>query len=215
MRGTKIGISTLVVAGFLLAGCSSGDDTTTPETSSSSSEPAPDDSTSEEESEGGGEASGDLVDWASDLCGAIAPLEERLTGDGGLEDFAPTDPADTGAIIDQMREAFSEFGPAFSDARDAVEDAGPPPIDGGDEAYENMLTVLGTAADAFSRIDDELAALDPDDPNALAALEPFFTDLEAEMGAASEELDATFSSPEMEAAFDEAPGCEGLDMTTG
>lgn len=214
MRATKIGITMLASAGLLLAGCGGDDDGTTPQASTSSSDPAPDDSASEDESEddGDGEASDDLVAWAGELCGAVAPLQDEALGEGlGTPSEIPTDPAD---IVAQLQQQFSQIGPVFAEARDAVEAAGPPPVDDGDAIYDNMLNVLGTAADAFAEIDDELAALDPSDPDALDSLEPFFTQLEEQMGSAGDELDAAFSSPEMEAAFEQAPECEGMDMTS-
>jgi hypothetical protein len=212
MRGTKIGIITLAAAGLLLAGCSSGsgDDTTTPSASRDSSS-TPEDSSSPESSDGGGEASGDLVAWAGDLCGAIRPLEEKFDG---FSSFAPTDPADPAAVIDQLRATFSGIGPVFDDAHDAVDDAGPPPVDGGDETYNNMLTVLSTAADAFDQIDQQLADIDPTDPAALESLTPIFTGIGEQLQDAGDQLDQAFGTAEMKDAFAASPDCEGLNMTS-
>jgi hypothetical protein len=209
MRGTKIATIMLAAAGLVLAGCSSGVDTTTPQASTEDSS-APDESPSDDSS-GDGEASGDLVDWAADLCGAIRPLEDEFDG---LQTFQPTEDPDPTAIIEQLRETFSQVGPVFAAAHDAVEDAGPPPVDGGDEIYDNMLTVLSTAADAFEQIDAELADLDPTDPAALESLEPIFSGIGTQLEEASAELDDAFAEPEMKAAFAAAPECEGLDMTS-
>jgi hypothetical protein len=208
MHRTKIVIVALAAAGLVLTGCSSGtDDSTTPEASSDSSS-APQDSASADD--GGGEASDDLVAWAAQLCGAIRPLEEEFTG---LEGFQPT-ATDPEAMIDQMREMFSGLGPVFDGAHDAVEDAGAPPVDGGDEIYDNMLTVLSTTGDAFDQIDEQLADVDPSDPAALEALTPIFAGIGEKLQQSGEELDAAFARPDMKAAFAAAPECEGLDMTS-
>ena len=222
MRRTKIAIITLAASGLVLAGCSTGDDdSTTPQstvesTPETSEEPPSAEATSEEPTEddgGGGEASGDLVAWAGEFCGAIAPLEEQVSGDA-FSDIQPSDPTDQAAVIEQFKETFGALGPIFADARDAIEGVGAPPIDGGDEIYDSMLQVLSTAADAFGQFSAQLETLDPNDPEALTSLAPLLEDLGPEFEAAGAELEAAFNQPEMQAAFEEAPECEGLDITS-
>ena len=212
MRRMKIGIITMAAAGLVLAGCSTGEETPSPSESSGESTSSDEPTDAESEDEGDGEASGDLVSWAGDFCSAIAPLQEQITG-AAPEDMVPSDPSDPAAMIEQMRETFSEMVPVFAAARDAVEDAGAPPIDGGDAIYEDMLTVLQASSDAFTQIDAELAGLDPNDPNAMQSLGPILAGIAEEMGATGQELDAAFGRPEMEAAFAAAPQCDGLTIT--
>lgn len=216
MHRTKIVMSSLAVVGLVLAGCSTGgdDDATSPQASTGGPEPITtpsDESPSEDDDDEGGEASGDLVAWAGDFCGAIAPLEAKFAE---LENFTPepADPSDTGAIFDQLRATFADIAPVFEEAREAVEGVGVPPIDDGEQLYDNMVNVLGTASEVFGQVDEALANVDPDDPDALNSIAPLFEDIGAEFEAAGTEIEAAFDRPEMKAAFEAAPECEGLDL---
>jgi hypothetical protein len=209
MRATKIGIIMLAAAGLVIAGCSSGDGTTTPTAGSSSTS---DDSPTEEETDdgsgGGGQASGDLVSWAANICEAVGPFEERFAELQTLP--APTDPSDMTAYTERVLETFGSMGDLFEAARAAIEDSGPPPVDGGDEMYDSLLAAFESAGEAFDEISDEIAGIDPADPAALEQLGAVFEEFTPELEEATETLDSTFGQAEMEAAFDAAPECEGI-----
>jgi hypothetical protein len=211
MRGTKISLITLMAAGLVLAGCSSDDpDTTNPDTSTGTST-EPDDSPSEDASDDGdGEASGDLVAWAGELCGAVGPMQDEITALGeGMATITP-DPDDP---LAGMTEAFAQLGPVFVNAADAIEGIGPPPIENGDEAFDALISSLRGAGDVYAGIEEQLAGLDPADPEFQAKVQEIFAEVGAGLEESTQVLSDVFESPEMEAAFDEAPTCEGLDMS--
>ena len=218
MHRTKIVMSSLGVVGLVLAGCSTGgdDDATSPQASTGGPEPittpsddSPDESPSEDDDDEGGEASGDLVAWAGDFCGAIAPLEEQFTDLG--DDFTP-DPSGTADPFAGMAETFAQLGPAFAAAADAIEGTGPPPIDGGEEAFDAMVSSLRSASDLYAGIEDQLEGLDPADPNFQAEVAKIFAEIGPEFEESTQMIDEVFSSSEMEAAFGAAPECEDLDI---
>ena len=217
MHRTKIVMSSLAAVGLVLAGCSTGgdDDATSPQASTGGPEPvttpsddSPDESPSEDDDDTG-EASGDLVAWAGDFCGAIAPLEEQFADLG--DNFTP-DPSGTADPFAGMTEAFAQLGPAFAAAADAIEGTGPPPIDGGEEAFDAMVSTLRGAGDLYAGIEDQLEGLDPADPNFQTEVMEIFAEIGPEFEESTEMIDEVFSTPEMEAAFETAPQCEGLDV---
>lgn len=206
MRGTKFGIIALAAAGLVLAGCSSDGEGTTPQASLDSDSPAPDDSPSEEGTDGGGEPSAEFVGWAGDLCDVSAPLQDEMAA--LTEDFTP-DPEDP---LAGMSEALAKLGPAFATAADAIERIGPPPIDGGQEAFDALIAGFRDASDVYASLEDQLSELDPADPNFQEQMTAIFSGLGEDLQESSQVIDDVFSSPEMSAAFEAAPECALADM---
>lgn len=125
---------------------------------------------------------------------------------------APTNPSDPTDFLTQYQALLADLGPAFSAARDAVAGLDAPPIDNGDELKSQMLTLLDKSSTAFNSIADEIAQLDPADPNALQSLGSAIAGLAPDLKSSSDALNTAFSDPDMKDAFNEAPQCEGLDM---
>lgn len=215
MHRTKIVMSSMAAAGLVLAGCSTGDDgdtTTTPQ-ASQGSEGAASSAPAETSSDAAGgedtEASGDLVAWAGDFCNAVAPLEEEFDG---LNDATP-DPSSTDDPFAGMAETFAQLGPAFAAAADAIEGVGAPPIDGGEEAFDAMVTTLNGAGDLYAGIEEQLAGLDPADPNYQSEIQAILAEVSTELEDSTLVIEEVFDRPEVTAAFEQAPECDGLDIT--
>ena len=215
-RGVRaVAIAGAVGLAALTAGCSSGDDdSTAPSSSATSAGPASTASSTSDPSSpstsdsGGGSASGDLVSWAGDFCGAVRPMVEQLQGFTA----APSDASDPAALVAQYQALMAAVGPAMADASDAIDGLDAPPIDDGENIKSQMVTLLDESAAAFDKIATQIAALDPNDPNAFASFGSAMSAIEPDLDKSSEALDKAFDDANMQDAFDQAPECAGLDM---
>ena len=90
---------------------------------------------------------------------------------------------------------------------------GPPPIDGGDEAFDEHDRAL-SGRERRLRQHRETSSPRSTRPTRTPSQEltAIFTGLGADLEESAREIDETFSSPEMEAAFEAAPECDGVDM---
>jgi hypothetical protein len=192
MRRVATGLVALSLA-LVAAGCgdSSGGGSTTTSGTNTSSEAA-----------GGGS---DAVAWADKVCSGIKDDIAALTQTPDL------DSSDPQAAKDGLIAYFGTLETSLDGMASAVQDAGAPPVDGGDEAVKTFVDQISTAKDAVTSAKGKIEAAPVTDPAAFqAAAAGAMSDL-----AALGELDPTTAlsaNKELSAAYDKAPECQKLEV---
>jgi hypothetical protein len=183
-----------VLLAFVATGCGedggSGSNTGT-------SDPAT--ATSEETSGGG-----DAVAWADEVCGS---LKEEVAA---LSTTPDIDPANLQATKDGLVTYLGTLESSFDGMASAVEDAGTPPVENGEETVQTFLDQIGTAKEAVTSAKTKMEAAPVDDP---AAFQAAVTTVGEELTALGESnpTDAFDANQELKAAYDEAPNCQELE----
>jgi hypothetical protein len=160
-------------------------------------------STASSEASGGG--SSDAVAWADEVCSGIADDIAALTTQPDI------DPSNPQAAKDGLVTYLGQLETSLDGMASAVEDAGTPPVDGGEEAATSFLDQIGTAKEAVTSAKTKMEAAPVDDP---AAFQTAATGAMQDLQALSEMEDPTSSfsdNPELKAAYDEAESCKALE----
>ena len=164
-----------------------------------------------DEGGGDGDGSSETVSaeaYAAEVCGAmqdwVAGVQSQMQGLS--ESFTSNDPeAGKQALSDLLGEMSSQTG----DLAAAVDDAGVPDVDGGEEAADSLVTafedVQGLLEDAQQDVEDL-----PSDPQAFAQgasdLGTTLQEALSSVGGSIEEPD----SPELQEAFEKEKSCSSI-----
>jgi hypothetical protein len=141
------------------------------------------------------------------VCGALTPLTE--TPDA--PEFDPS--ASPDETFSQLRDTMTELGGKMGDAITALEAAGPSPIEGGDAFVQQMSENLGKAKTAVDTTAQQLADVDPNNPESLFTALDGLTSAEGLEGL-EDPGQALRSNPELDAAAEQAPKCQALRAAT-
>ena len=145
--------------------------------------------------------------WAATVCQALSPWRAEigtLTSRTQQQMTAETTPAQAKENLVRL---FGGAQAASETARDRVERAGVPDVDGGAAVAEGFVASLTGVRDAYGKARENIAALDIAAPDAFyAGVSKVVATLDADYKRS--ELDTSkLNSVELRKAFDEVPEC--------
>ena len=156
------------------------------------------------ESEAGG---GDAVAWADSVCSSIQDDLSALTTQPEIDQSNPQ------AAKDSLVTYLGTLETSLDGMAGAVEDAGTPPVDGGEEAVAGFVDQIGTAKEAVTSAKTKIEGASVDDP---AGFQTAVTSAVEDLQSLSQ-LDPTNSfseNPDLNEAYNEAEACQELEAGT-
>jgi hypothetical protein len=154
--------------------------------------------------EGGG---GDAVAWAESVCSNIKDDIEAISTQPEVDQTNPQ------AAKDSLVGYLGTLETSLDGMASAVEDAGTPPVDGGEEAVTGFTDEVGTAKEAVTSAKTKIEAAPVNDAAAFqGAVVSAMEDLQA-----LSEIDPTGSfsdNEELNKAYDEAAACKEIEQAT-
>jgi hypothetical protein len=149
-------------------------------------------------------SSSDAVAWADEVCSSIADDVAALTTQPEVDQTNPQ------AAKDSLVTYLGTLETSLDGMASAVEEAGTPPVDGGEEAAQGYLDAVASAKDAVTSAKGKLEAAPVDDPVAFqTAATGAMTDLQA-----LSDMDPTASFSDnkaLNAAYNDAESCQKLE----
>lgn len=146
----------------------------------------------------------ETVAWVDDVCGSLLPLAEAAAVQ------PPIDPTDTDAAVRGLSDYLGTLTDTTDTSLSQLEDAGPSPVDGGDEVVERLSGALTIFRDKFATAKADVDAVDTSNQaEVLEALPAAIAPLE-ELATFPNPTEGLQSSPELDAAAAEAPNCRSL-----
>lgn len=151
---------------------------------------------------------GDAVAWADQVCGGLLEFTEAATAQPDLNSSDPQ------ALIDGLTAYLGSVETAVSGAISTLDEAGPAPVDGGEEITTELRSTLDQVLTGFQSARTALDGVDASDPAAAAEALPAALAPLQELAALNptEELDA---NAELNAAVEQAANCQTLRTQTG
>ncbi len=147
----------------------------------------------------------DPVIWAGRLCAALTPL----TGLRNQKpDFNPNDPA---VSRDSLIRFFDDTQARIAESTTGLEQVGPSPIPGGDDAAAKVRGELDRLKNTFGTARSQVEAVDPTDPIELGVKLP---DILNGLSAASTDpaLKALVGNQQLADAVRQSPSCALIDL---
>lgn len=185
-------------AGLALAGCAADEVPATPA-------PAPDAAPAPGPPDQPVDAA--TIAWTGTVCGAIAPAVETLRTPPPI-DF--TNAAAT-------REAYLNYIDATrQEAEQAVQqiqDAGAPPVEGGDELANEVRTQVEDLTEDLTEARAQLERTDPSDVGAVGQAVAAVGNLIGSVGNSAQAIGEVRVDPRLDPAFEQAPECQQLTAT--
>jgi len=155
-------------------------------------------------------------EWASAVCGSFGDF---LTGvNGPVEDLVGliqnpgTDEAQLAAQAALAADAFARFGEELDTIVQAIEDAGIPDVEGGEEFRDRLVGVLSSTRPVVEDARQALEEVEGGSTSVEEVTEVVNAQF-AEFNAALDEVDFDFSEdapPEVLSAYEDSPTCAGV-----
>jgi hypothetical protein len=142
----------------------------------------------------------DPVTWAGRLCSSLQPLA-ALKDD--VPDFNRNNPAESRQAMSQY---FQRAASAAEASLQGLAQAGPSPIQGGDQVATTLRGALQQLRTAFTDAKTKVDAVDPNDPVGMGTQLPgILTELANATDNAN--LDSIGTDPQLDDAIKKAPSC--------
>jgi hypothetical protein len=145
---------------------------------------------------------GDAVGWADGVC---TGMKEHVTALTTTPDVNQTDPA---AVKEALLGYLETVTTSLDGMAGVFEDAGAPPVEGGDEVVEGFVNGMTEAEEALRPVQAEIEAAQD-----LPSLQTAATSIGSAMSAVGDPMASIESNAELKAAFDEAPACKELNAS--
>jgi hypothetical protein len=156
-------------------------------------------------SDSGGDSGGDAVAWADQVCSSMKDDIAALTTQPEIDQTNPQ------AAKDGLAAYLGTLETSLDGMSGAVEDAGNPPVDGGEDAVKGFLDQIGTAKDAVTSAKSKIEAAPVDDA---AGFQAAFASATEDLQKLSDIEDPTASfsaNKELDAAYKEAKSCQEME----
>lgn len=190
----------VAAAALALAGCA-GDEVTAPATPAPAPAPVP-------PQPGAADPPADeaTVAWTGTVCSAVAPVVETLRTP------PPVDFTNAAAT----REAYLAYIDAtLQDAEQAVQQVqgvGAPPVEGGDELAQEVRSQVEDLTQDLTEARVQLERADPTDVGAIGHAVATVGNLMGSLGNSVQAVGEIRTDPRLDAAFDQAPECQQLNL---
>ncbi|HEX2195968.1 MAG TPA: hypothetical protein VHJ76_03495 [Actinomycetota bacterium] len=145
--------------------------------------------------------------YAADVCGAMQDWMQGIQDRTAAltENLQPGEEQGKDLLVDLMSEMSAQTGELVG----AVEDAGVPDVDGGEESADQLVAALQETQDALDQAKEDIEAL-PEDPQAFqqgaAQIGPTLQEALSNVGSSLEEA----SSQELTDAFEKEESCSAI-----
>lgn len=144
------------------------------------------------------------VAWTDSVCGAVVPVAESLLNPPGFDLTAPG-PTRAGYV------AYLAKAQAATDkAVQEVAAAGAAPVEGGQEAADEVRDQLTDLRDDLGDARTQLERIDPNDANAIGRAAIAAGNVVGAVGNNVQVLNALDGNPRLDAAFEQASSCQRL-----
>ncbi len=149
------------------------------------------------------------LDWTRSMCQSLQPAFDRLgtLPQPDLGNLAAT----RQAYIDYLGTARN----ATQQAIDQLPSVGPPPVDNGQQVFDNMRNQLIQLREDLDNALAQLNRADPNDVGAIALAVTAAGNVLGAVGNRAQVLDDLAVDPQLRAAVDQTPQCQNLTGTNG
>jgi hypothetical protein len=148
----------------------------------------------------------EAVAWADSACGALVPVVESVQA---LPPVELSDPATTQqAYLDYLDAAHERAGAALQ----AVNEAGPPPVPGGEELVRDVRDQLGDLQDDLRDARSRLEAAAPGDVAGVGEAIVAAGNVIGSLGNTAHAVAAISGDPQLRPAFEQAQACNQLQL---
>jgi hypothetical protein len=155
---------------------------------------------------GGGDGGADPESYAADICSAVGDWVTAIQEGAG--EIQPTEDPQGG--IDALQSFLDDAVAETEDLISAVDDAGAPDVDGGEEFADDLKAAFEEAKTVLEDARDQAADLPTDDPAAFTeAASELGTSVQEALGAVGGELTEP-DSEELTTAFEETEECSAI-----
>lgn len=145
------------------------------------------------------------VQWIDKVCGTL------VTGGQKLSQMPAVDPANPAAAKEGLIGFFTSFSDTLTSLSTGLKDAGVPPVADGQATVDKAQATIDGAKTSVDSAKTKLAGIDTANPlafqQALVELSPSLTALDNTDGP----LKDLRANPELNTAFEQAPGCKQVD----
>ncbi|MER7791641.1 MULTISPECIES: small secreted protein [unclassified Streptomyces] len=117
---------------------------------------------------GGGESNKKVNDWAKTVCDEVQPqLKKIQAANASIQ--AASDEQDSKKLQQTDSEAFGDISEAYAALAKAVQDAGAPPVKGGEQTQKQAVKELNSTSKAYKDLQTTVDKLDTSDKAKFAA----------------------------------------------
>lgn len=163
----------------------------------------------------GGDSGQETDDWARSVCDEVQPQVRKIQ-DANLA-IAEASEGDRSA--DEVREAdaaaFQDISEAYAALASAVDEAGDPPVEDGEQLREDAVSELNGISDAYDGLRETIEELDSSDQGEFAeGLKGIAEQLE-QLGQSGDDALSELQSGELGEAMARQEGCQSPGATPG
>ncbi|HSI81284.1 MAG TPA: hypothetical protein VK919_11615 [Solirubrobacterales bacterium] len=162
--------------------------------------------------DGGGGETVSAEDYVNDVCSGMSELTTTITS--GQEEFQQAlqgslDSPEEGR--DVLVSFLGDAADAAGEAHSAVEEAGVPDVDGGEEVADAITTAIGDMQGAFEQARGDAESMSTESAGEFASdAQEIATAVQASSQQIQESLQAVGENEELEAAAEDAEACQQL-----
>lgn len=150
----------------------------------------------------------EAVAWADSACGALVPVVESVQAPPPVE---LSDPESTRqAYLDYLDAAHERAGQALQ----AMDEAGPPPVPGGEELVRDVRDQLGDLQDDLGDARSRLETTAPNDVAGVGEAIVVAGNVIGSLGNTAHAVAAISGDPQLRPAFEQAQSCNRLQLIT-
>lgn len=156
---------------------------------------------------GGGESNKKVNDWAKTVCDEVQPqLKKIQAANASIQ--AASDEQDSKKLQRTDSGAFGDISEAYAALAKAVQDAGAPPVKGGEQTQKQAVKELNSTSKAYKDLQTTVDKLDASDKAKFAAgLKGIANELE-KLGNSGDKAFRKLQEGEVGKAMAKQPGCQ-------
>ena len=154
--------------------------------------------------------SGDTLAWVDQVCGSLLPFI-RAAG-------SPPEPAgasNPASLVQNITDYLEEVEDAADSAISGMADAGPSPVEGGDQIVDQLSGNLSTARDSYRTARTRIEAVDINDPQELRTELPAAIAPLEQLSNLPDPTAELRGSPELRQAGEQAANCQQIEREFG
>ncbi|MDW6061588.1 small secreted protein [Streptomyces sp. FXJ1.4098] len=156
---------------------------------------------------GGGESNKKVNDWAKTVCDEVQPQLKKIQSANAAIQAASDEP-DSKKLQQTDSQAFGDISEAYAALGKAVQNAGAPPVEGGEQTQKQAVKELNSTSKAYKDLQTAVDKLDTSDKAKFAAgLNSIADDLKTLSNSGDKALQK-LQEGEVGKAMAKQPGCQ-------